>query len=203
MPVHPYLNGEIEMAERPGGELDIHEPAPDTCPFRKSRVDRDDIAGQIAGSVNKMAAMGQHVVTPQIGLGILRGLAGIGAGDDERLDRIRHWVAMRVVAVPCLQCNQLTHFIGNERLCSLQACVKALHVADLQYLAGLFDRILENEALLHCHANRLLAKDVLAGFKSLDGCGDMEGVSRRDDNRVEVRISEHRVVVVVGFAHHG
>ncbi len=42
--VHPDLNGEIEMAKRAGGKLDIDEPAPDVRAFRKASMNRDDIA---------------------------------------------------------------------------------------------------------------------------------------------------------------
>jgi hypothetical protein len=54
-------------------------------------------------------------------------------------------------------------------------------------------------ALLDGHTHRLLHQDVLAGLEGPEGHGYVKLVGDSDDDRVHVRVGEHRVVVRVGL----
>ena len=91
----------------PSSKIDGHEPAIGAESLGKPGLDRLDRAEEVAGGVEQVAAMRQHIVAPQIRLGIDRWLAGVGAGDDQRLHGVGHRVAMRAVAVPGLEGEML------------------------------------------------------------------------------------------------
>ena len=82
--------------------------------------------------IHQMAAMRQHVVASEIRLRVDRWLPSIGAGDDQRLDRIGHRVAVGAVAIPGLERHDVAHLGINKVLGRLQAGVEAQHVAHLQ-----------------------------------------------------------------------
>ena len=169
----------------------------------RRRIARDSRAStatmsppKIARRVDEMAAMRQHVVAAQVGLGIAGGLLRAGAGDDQRLHGIGHRVAMGAVAVPGLEREQFAHLVVDEGLGRLRARIEALHVADLQHLAATLrpsaaaprlPRPSRRPASRTAHACRPPAPAV-------DG-RHMEGVRGRDDDRVELGIGQHRVVV--------
>ena len=143
--------------------------------------------------------MGEHVVAAEVGLGVPGRLAGGGAGHDERLHRVGHRVAVGAVAVPGLEREVLAHLVVDEGLGRLDAGVEALHVADLEDLAGTGEEGAEALDLLDGDAERLLAEDVLAGFERHGGGLDVEGVGGGDDDGVDGGVGQHLGVVGVGL----
>ncbi len=71
-------------------------------------------------------------------------------------------------------------------------------MTDLEDLAGFLDGCLQLQALFDGYANRLLAEHMLAGLQRAERGGYVEGVGRGDDDRIEIRIGEHLVVLAVG-----
>jgi hypothetical protein len=81
----------------------------------------------------------------------------------------------------------------------MQSGIEALHVADLQDLAARSNQVLQTLDLLHRHPERLLAQDVLAGFKGLRDGGDVKRVGSCDDDGLDLTVGKHRIVVAEGF----
>ena len=132
-------------------------------------------------------------------MGFSRRLLRAGAVNGQRLHRIGHGVAVRGIAVPGLQRQHLAHLVANEVARRLQARIEALHVADLQELAGSLHRGGKPFDLLDRNADRLFAEHVLAGRQRTLRRLDMKCVRGRDDHRVQLGIGKHRVIVEPGL----
>src|SRR5262245_53215007 len=115
------------MAECAIGEARLDEPAMGAELLGEARLDLRDLAAEIARGVDEMAAMGEHIVAPEIRLGIARGLLRLLARDGERLHRVGHRVAMGRIAIPGLEGENLPDFLPDERMRRLQSGVEALH----------------------------------------------------------------------------
>ena len=70
-------------------------------------------------------------------------------------------------------------------------------MADLQDPSAFSDRGFQLLDFLHCNADRLFAQHVLSGGKRLQRSWNMKGVGNADDDRLNVRIGQHLVVVEV------
>ena len=176
-----------------------HEPAVRTKSLGKPGLDGLDGTEEVPGGVKQVAAMRQHIVSPPIRLGIDRGFSRVGAGDDERLDGIRHRVAMRAVAVPGFQRQMLTQLAIDESLGRLDARIEPFHMTDLKNLPACFSRRAQALDLLHANAQRLLAKHVFSRCQGNFRSFHMEAVGGGDDDRVDVWIGKHPAVVRIGL----
>ena len=71
-PVHPHRDREIEVAQRAVGEPRFDEPAIGPEPLGEPCPHLGDLAAEEAGRVDEVAAMGQHEVAAEVGLGVVR-----------------------------------------------------------------------------------------------------------------------------------
>ena len=84
VPLHPYWNSQVQMAERPVGELNGDKPTVrakllSVIPARPGSRHR-------AGGVDQMATVTKQVVGKPIGFGIADGPHGIRARNDDRME---------------------------------------------------------------------------------------------------------------------
>src|SRR5271170_3734811 len=163
VPVHPDRNRQVEVAERATCEGDVDKPAKSAESLAAARVDLDDLAAKMTRRVHKMTAMRKHEISAKIGLRISGGSLRACALYDRRLHRVGELIAMRRIAIPGFQRQELTHLGLNERLGALDAGVEALHVADLEDSAGVLDDPPQVLDLLDRYAERLFTQHVLAG----------------------------------------
>src|SRR4051794_20204895 len=127
--------------------------------------------------------MRQHVVSAEIPFGIFGWLPSLSAANDWRLNRIGDAVAVRAVAIPCLQGHQRAHLAIDERLGALDARVEAFHMADLQDVPAPFDGLSQSFNFLHGDSEGLFAKDILAGLDRTAGGRNVEVVRCSDYHR--------------------
>ena len=139
--------------------------------------------------------MTEQVVAAAVGLRVTGRAHRSPARSHERLDRVGHRVAVGRVAVPGPHRQDLADSLADEPARVRDIWVEAPHGADLQHRAGVGDRPGDRLALLDADAHRLLDQHVLARGDGPQRHPDMELVGDRDDDRVDLRIGEHLVVV--------
>ncbi len=77
------------------------------------------------------------------------------------------------------------------------AGIEALLGAHLEHEPRSQNPLAQVLALLHTHPHGLLHEHVLAGLDGLSGGGHVELVRHSDDDRLDVRVGEHRFIVRV------
>ena len=85
-------------------------------------------------------------------------------------------------------------------LAELNPEVEAQHMPDLQNQACPADDPSEFVHLFDGDADRFLAQHVLAGLERLYRRGDVEGIRDADDDRLDLRIAQHLVVVEIDLS---
>ena len=184
------------MPERSRREFHVDEPARHAGTFGEPRLHRGDLSGEIAGGVDQVGAVREHVVAAAIRLRIGRRLLRVRAGHDARLHGVGHLVPACAVAVPGFERDDLAQPGLDELPGRLESGIEALHVSDLERQAGPFDGRLQFAYLLDGHPDGFLAEDVFARRERPNRRRDVERIGRGDDHRVHVRIGQHRVVVL-------
>src|SRR5215203_1877292 len=199
VPVHADLYRQVEVSRAPVGELDLREPAIRAELFNQSGADGLNLPAQKAGRVEQVARMSEHVVAPEIRLRVAlrppRPLAQLDYG----LKGVGHGVAMGRVAVPGLQRKYLAHLLADKPAGEGDSLVEAPLGADLHDEPGYPGGVAQFLALLEGDAHRLLHQDVLACLEGLEGHRDVELVGDGDDDRVDVGVSEHGIIIAESF----
>ncbi len=80
--------------------------------------------------------------------------------------------------------HDLPHLGVDEFFGGLQASVKALHVPDLQDLAGAFYGIAQAFGFFNRQSQWLFAQHMLSRFKGANGGWHVEGIRRGDDDGI-------------------
>ena len=142
--------------------------------------------------------MADHVVAPPLALGVAGRFASVRAGPGERLQRVGHLVAVRRVAVPRLQGDELADLVADELTRERDARIEAPHRADLQHEPARAHFVPQRQTFGGPSPERLLDKHVLARRDRRSRGGDVVLIGGRDQHRVEVGIGEHRRIVGEG-----
>src|SRR6185436_9414691 len=104
----------MQMAERAAGKLDLHKPAIRPEAFPQSGVHGTDLARKKSGGIHEMAGVGENEVAALVLLGIALRFAGGRADQWNRLQVVRHRIAVSRVAIPGLECEHFAEFLADE-----------------------------------------------------------------------------------------
>src|SRR4030095_13243509 len=138
------------------GKPDIDIPAKRIEAFREPRPHAHHLAAEPARGVHEMTGMSEDKVAAFVGLGIAVGPACGRAGLRNRLEVVRHLVAIDAVPIPRLERQELSDFLLDELPCERDARIEAPVVANLESKFRGMNLPAQFLALLDGHAERLL-----------------------------------------------
>ena len=125
-------DGEIEMAKRTVGELDIDIPAIRAKALDQPRPPARYLAGQKARGVDEMTCMGKNEVAALVGLRIVLWFVRGSTRHQHWLEIVCHCVAINRVPVPRLEREQRTDFLPYKLPRKRDARIETPVVADLE-----------------------------------------------------------------------
>ena len=193
-------DGEVEMSERATGKLHFDVPAEGAGLLAQSRADTGDVAAEPARGVHEMARVREEEVAPPVGLGISFGPARGSAGLHQRLEIVRHRVAMDRVPIPRLDREERADLLRDELSCKGNAGIKAPVVPDLEDTPGLMNQASQLFTLLDGDAQRFLDEHMLAGGNGLLRERDVKLIRHAEEQGLDAIIRQHLVEVAVGGA---
>src|SRR5262249_31179769 len=144
-------------------ELRLDKPAERAKALQHSRAHRNNIARQEPRRVDQMAGVREEEVAALVGLGIALRPTGGGALLDERLEVVRHRVAVRRIAIPRFEGHHLPKFLADELRRERHAGIEPAVVADLEDQLGASNVLPKLFAFLDAYPQGLLDQDMLAG----------------------------------------
>src|SRR5437588_10846512 len=141
--------------------------------------------------------MSQHKIAALIGLGVPPRTPYLRAVLHDRLQVIRHRVAISRIIIPGLESHPLAELISSKLLSEANAGVETAVVANLKDEPGLSPVAAKLLTLLDARSERFFDEHVLTGGDCAARERDMIGIGRRDDHGLETWIREHAVVVAI------
>ena len=141
--------------------------------------------------------MRENEVAALVGFGVALRFARGSAGGHDRLEIIRHGIAVKRIPIPGFEGEQCPDFLLHKFPGERDARIKPAVVPHLEHqLRGLHAGA-QLLAFLHSHAERLFDEHMFAGGNGLEGERHMELIGHPDEDGFDARVSEHFIVIAV------
>src|SRR6266496_3981141 len=133
MPVHPHRHRQVKVTNAAIGEFSRNKPAIGSELFDESGLDTDDLAAQKAGRIDEVTGVPQEIVALPVCFRIACWSPGMCTRDGNGLEVVGFDIAVRRVAVPGFEREELSDLFLDELVGEGDAWVEALHRPDLEH----------------------------------------------------------------------